>query len=273
MTIPRFVIIGGGAMGSAMLAAIRRKSIFPISACAVIEHSASRRAFLRRTFRVRAEAMAEDVIGAETSVVVLAVKPQDAKSVMAELNGVLPHRVLVVSIMAGVSTKTLRRALAHSRIVRAMPNMPAQIGLGMTVWTSTRGVAAEDRRQARNIFGALGDELYVKNENLIDAATAVSGSGPAYVFAFAKAFLAAARRLGFPKRDALRLVRQTLVGSAALFAGSGKDPGELRRQVTSKNGTTEAALRVLERANLERILPTALRAAYRRAKEISHALD
>lgn len=202
-------------------------------------------------------------------VVLLAVKPQDITPVFTALRGVLPATALVISIMAGVSLSTLQRGLRHARIIRAMPNTPAQIGEGITAWAASRAASLLDRAFAKKLFRALGKELYLRTDNRIDAATAVSGSGPAYVFAFVESMIVAAQRLGFSKKEARLLVYQTFRGSVGLLETSTDDAATLRKRVTSKKGTTAAALAVLQQRGMARMVHDAVAAAYRRAREIS----
>lgn len=252
----RLVIIGYGVMGSAILKRAIAARVVRRSQCMIAT---------RRMDPVAACRKAD--------VVLIAVKPQDAPPLLRTLRGTLRPTTLVISVMAGITLAVLARTLRHHNIVRAMPNTPAQIGQGMTVWTSTRSVTARDRAFAQKLFCAFGKELFVRDERLLDAATAVSGSGPAYVFAFAEALIVGARRLGFSKDAATLLVRETLAGSTALWSESGLDVATLRKQVTSKKGTTAAALAVFTRRQFVRIIDEALRAAYRRSKILRATLD
>ena len=177
---------------------------------------------------------------AKGEVVVLAIKPQNLPEVMAELSGCFKPSQLVLSIIAGASTKTLSRGLRHDSIVRAMPNTPARIGEGISVWTATAEVSKKQRAWAGSILGAMGKEVYVDDEKYIDMATAVSGSGPAYFFLMVEALVDAAAGIGLPRDMALALVLETMLGSGHLIQRSGKAPAELRRMVTSPGGTTAA---------------------------------
>ncbi len=206
------------------------------------------------------------VEGAE--VVVLSVKPQMAPDVADELNGAIPAGALVLSIVAGARLEALAGRLNHKALVRAMPNTPAQVGQGITVWTATESVTASQREQAQKILGAFGDELYVGDEDYLDMATAVSGTGPAYVYLFMEAMVDAGVHLGFPRRIAEQLVVQTVKGSVAYYEKSPSHLARLRNQVTSPGGTSAAALYYLEKAGFRTALSRAIWAAYERSVEL-----
>lgn len=174
----------------------------------------------------------------------------------------------VMSIMAGVRIDTIAEVTGHTAIVRTMPNTPATIGEGMTVWTATEAVAGPARESVRRLLSVLGEETAVDDEKYIDMATAVSGSGPAYVFLFIEALVDAAVEIGLEREMATGMVLQTLKGSARYAKESGAEPAALRDQVTSRGGTTEAALRELQDAGVRAAFAHAVRAAYDRAKEL-----
>ena len=205
---------------------------------------------------------------AKGEVVVLAIKPQNLPEIMAELSGCFKPSQLVLSIIAGAKIKTLSRGLGHNAIVRAMPNTPARIGEGISVWTATAGMSKKQRAWAGSILGAMGKEVYVDDEEYIDMATAVSGSGPAYFFLMVEALVDAAAGIGLPRDMARALVLETMLGSGHLIRRSGKAPAELRRMVTSPGGTTAAALLQLEKGNFTGSLKRAVKAAYNRAREL-----
>ncbi len=204
----------------------------------------------------------------DARVVVLAVKPQSFAALAAPLRDALTPDQLVLSIMAGVKLATLADQLSTGRVVRAMPNTPAQVGRGVSVWMVGGAVADDDRDLTRRILGALGVELEVQDEALVDAATAVHGSGPAYVFLMAEGWIDAAVSVGIDRAVAETLVRETLAGSVALWEEAGDSPENLRRAVTSPGGTTAAALDVFDAKGLRAIFRDAVQAAYRRAQEL-----
>jgi pyrroline-5-carboxylate reductase len=203
-----------------------------------------------------------------SNVVVLAIKPQNLVEVMAELGGQLKSAQLVLSIIAGARINTLCRGLNHRRVVRVMPNTPAQIGEGISVWTATAEVTRQQKRWAASILGAMGKEIYVDDEKYIDMATAVSGSGPAYIFLFVESLVNAAVDIGLPRDMAQELVLELMLGSVHFMHKSGKEAAELRRMVTSPGGTTAEALLRLEKGGFSDLLKQAVNAAYDKAKRL-----
>jgi pyrroline-5-carboxylate reductase len=203
------------------------------------------------------------------SVVVLCVKPQQANEAMAGVRPFLGAGQTVLSIMAGVTLASLRSGLGRAAFVRAMPNTPAQIGLGMTVYCAGEDVGTEGLVKVEALLKACGEALRVADEDAIDAATAISGSGPAYVFFLAEHWSEAAKRLGFSADQAALLVRQTLLGATELWKRQGLSPAVLREQVTSKGGTTAAALEAFREWRVGEGLEEGIGRAYRRAKELA----
>ena len=204
----------------------------------------------------------------DARVIVLAVKPQQAQESMQGLAGKLRLDQVVVSIMAGVRVATIQRALEHKAVVRVMPNTPAQIGLGMNAYYADPAVTRTQLDAVNAMLNASGEGLSVASEDMIDAATAVSGSGPAYVFYLAEHWMHAAEALGFTSSQATALVRQTLRGATELWQSSGTSPQRLREQVTSKGGTTAAALDSMNAAGVGSAIETGVKRAYERAKEL-----
>jgi pyrroline-5-carboxylate reductase len=203
---------------------------------------------------------------AQAGVVILAIKPQVIKKVTAELQGQIAPDALVLSIIAGARIGALQKGLAHPAIARAMPNTPAQIGQGITVWTTTSQVNPVQRQQAQTILSALGEEIWMEDEGYLDMATALSGSGPGYVFLFMEALIDAGVHLGFSREVATQLVLQTVQGSVALAKSSGRHPTDLRNAVTSPGGTTAEALYQLEKGGMRTVLSKAVWAAYQKSK-------
>jgi pyrroline-5-carboxylate reductase len=263
----KIAFIGGGTMGEAMLAAILKKGLAKPEAIIVGDVAQARRKHLAESYGVAA---ASSNLGAaeEADVVVLAVKPQNLPEVMTELGGRLKSAQVVISIIAGAKIKTLSQGLKHEAIVRAMPNTPAQIGEGISVWTATAEVSQPQKELAGAILEAMGREVYVDDENYIDMATAVSGSGPAYFFLMVEALVDAAVEIGLPREKALALVLQTMLGSGQLIQRSGKEPAELRRMVTSPGGTTAQALEQLAKGKFSELVKRAVKAAYNKAREL-----
>jgi pyrroline-5-carboxylate reductase len=260
-------IIGGGNMGEAMLSAVLAKGLSSKEEVAVSDISQSRREHLKQKYGITVTGDNRQAVG-RSGIVVLAIKPQNLAEVMAGLNGAFNSPQLVVSIIAGARINTLCQGLGYRQVVRVMPNTPAQIGEGMSVWTATSEVTEEQRKWTGSILGAMGRELYVEDEKCIDMATAVSGSGPAYVFLLAEALAGAAMKIGLSYDVARALVEQTILGSAKFMKHSDKLPAELRRMVTSPSGTTAAALAKLEEGRFTELITEAVSAAYHRAREL-----
>jgi pyrroline-5-carboxylate reductase len=201
-------------------------------------------------------------------VVVLSVKPQVLGTVIPQVRGHLRRQDLVLSIVAGAPVKLLADGMAHASVVRAMPNTPGQIGRGITVWTASDEVGPAAREHARAILGALGEEIFVEDEEYLDMATALSGTGPAYVFLFMEAMIDAGVHLGFSRRVATQLVMQTMEGSVAYARQSGRHVAELRNQVTSPGGTSAEAGYHLEKGGLRTVISRAIWAAYQRSRAL-----
>ena len=263
----RLAFIGGGTMAEAMMRGVFEKHLMPPSHVLVSGPRRERRADLAKRFGVKAVASNADAT-AGAHVVVLSVKPQVLPTVLRELRGKLREDQLVISIVAGAPLAVLRGGLDHAAIVRAMPNTPAQIGMGVTAWTATAEVDREQRDRARAILGALGEELEVDEESQVDMATALSGTGPTYVFLLMEALVDAGVHLGFSRRVAEELVLRTVEGSAAFARQSDRHLAELRNMVTSPGGTSAAAIYELEKGTMRTVLSRAVYAAYRRTREL-----
>lgn len=261
------VFIGPGVMAEAMiLGLIGRAGVTPsqIVACGP---RPERLAELAGRHGIGSEADARQAVsGAET--VILSVKPQSLPQVLRQLDGSIPQEALVLSIVAGVRLSHLTSGLGHPAVVRAMPNTPAQVGEGVSVWTATEAVTTEQRETAQRILASCGQELPVDDEDYLDMATALSGTGPAYVFLFMEAMVDAGVHLGFPRRIAEALVVQTVRGSVAFYESSPKHLARLRNQVTSPGGTSAAALYYLEKAGFRTAISRAIWAAYERSIQL-----
>jgi pyrroline-5-carboxylate reductase len=201
-------------------------------------------------------------------IVVIATKPQILPRLVSDLNGQIQSDALVLSIIAGVPISALVSTVDHTAVARAMPNTPAQIGEGMTVWTATDSVTEEQLQQAREIFGALGKEIYVDDESFLDMATALSGSGPAYVFLMMEAMIDAGVHMGFSRRISRELVFQTMLGSVQYAEQSGKHIAELRNQVTSPGGTTAEALYHMDKGGFRTVVSRGIWAAFQRSRSL-----
>ena len=204
----------------------------------------------------------------KADLVILSVKPQSLPAIMEELRGCIPADALVLSIVAGATCAVLSKGLNHAAIVRAMPNTPIQVGEGITVWTATAAVSEEKKVIARDTLCSFGEEVFVEKEDYLDMATALSGTGPAYVFLFMEAMVDAGVHLGFPRRIAEKLVVHTVKGSVAYYENSPRHLARLRNKVTSPGGTSAAALYYLEKAGVRTAISRAIWAAYERSREL-----
>jgi pyrroline-5-carboxylate reductase len=265
----KIAFIGPGVMGEAMVAGLIRQKLAQPQDLTVAGPRQERLDQFQGKYGVNT-ALDNAAAARQADIVVLSVKPQRLAKVLAGLKGALQPHALVLSIVAGASLEKLSRGLGHSIIVRSMPNTPAQIGEGITVWTASSDVSAEQQEMARQILLALGEEVFVEDESYLDMATALSGTGPAYVFLFMEAMVDAGVHLGFPRRVAEKLVAQTVLGSVDFYIKAG-DPvhlAHLRNQVTSPGGTSAAALYYLEKAGFRTALSRAIWAAYERSQEL-----
>jgi pyrroline-5-carboxylate reductase len=264
--------VGSGVMAEAMIAGLLRGQLVEPGQVVASHPRAERRDHLAREYKIRAVAgNAEAVEGAD--VVLLAIKPQMLAKVGREIGPHLRRGQLVLSVIAGATSAALTGLLGHDQVVRSMPNTPARLGRGVTVWYATPATTAEQRAQASALLGALGMELEVDDEKLVAMATAVSGTGPTYVFLVMEALIDAAVHLGFPRHIAHDLVIETLEGSTVFAKQSGLHPAELRNMVTSPGGTSAAALHELESGRLRTVLSEAVWAAYRRTVELGEQLE
>ena len=265
--------IGGGNMARSLIGGLVAGGV-AAGSIRVADPGEATRAGLETDFGVATFAGAMDAV-AGADVWVMAVKPQVLRGVCEGL--VDPARArtpLVVSVAAGITSAQIERWLGgDAAVVRAMPNTPSLLGAGMTGLYANDRVDAAGRAQAETLLAATGRTEWIDDEALMDAVTAVSGSGPAYVFLFAEAMEAAAIAQGLPAASARLLVQQTLLGASRMLAESGEAPGELRRRVTSPNGTTQAALETFEAGDLRTLVADAVDAARRRGQELSAAND
>ena len=260
--------IGGGVMAEAMIRGILSQGLVANYDIIVSDISAERRSYLSQKYGV---AIAPDNRTAieRAEVIVLAILPQSLAEVMEELKGSIKPQQLVLSIVARAKITTIRQGLSHLNIARAMPNLAAQVGQGMSVWTVASGVNELRKGKARSILSAIGKEIFVHDERYIDMATAVSGSGPAYIFTVIESLIDAAVHIGLPRELAEPIVLQTVLGATHLVQETGKHPAELRNLVTSPGGVTAEGLLQLEKGGLRAILSQAIIAAYEKAKEVS----
>jgi pyrroline-5-carboxylate reductase len=266
----RIAFLGGGNMASALIGGLLKKGV-DASRISVIEVSPAARERLAARHGVRAST-APDAATQKADTLVLAVKPQDMRPAAEALAGVARGK-LVVSIAAGVRLEALSRWLGgHRKLVRCMPNTPALIGAGISGLYALPEVSPDERKRAEAVLGAVGEVVWLAEERLLDPVTAVSGSGPAYVFWFIEQLAESAKKMGIPADAASKLALHTVLGAARLAAGSEESPAELRKNVTSKGGTTEAALKVFDEEQLAQRFASALEAARRRGADIGAEL-
>jgi len=264
--------VGSGVMAEAMIAGLLKGEEVGPEQIIASHPRVERREELTRVHGIQAVESNVDAI-ARADVIVLAIKPQMLLRVGRELAPVLREGQLVISIIAGATTKALGNVLGHRQVVRSMPNTPAQLGQGMTVWYATPQATEQQRAQASSLLGCLGKQLEVDDEKLVAMATAVSGTGPTYVFLVMEALVDAAVHLGFPRHVAHDLVVETLEGSTAFAKATGMHPAQLRNMVTSPGGTSAAALHELESGRLRTVLSEAVWAAFRRTDELGRQLE
>jgi pyrroline-5-carboxylate reductase len=264
--------VGSGVMAEAMIAGLLRGELVAPSQVVASHPRLERREHLEREYGIRVVAdNAAALDGAD--VVLLAIKPQMLGKVGREIGPRLRAGQLVLSVIAGATTAALTGTLGHDQVIRAMPNTPARLGKGMTVWYATPETTTDQRSQAAALLAALGAELEVDDEKFVAMATAVSGTGPTYVFLVMEALIDAAVHLGFPRHVAHDLVIETLEGSTLFAKQSGMHPAELRNMVTSPGGTSAAALHELESGRLRTVLSEAVWAAFRRTVELGEQLE
>ncbi|MGH2358536.1 MAG: pyrroline-5-carboxylate reductase [Candidatus Limnocylindria bacterium] len=268
----RVAIVGAGVMAEAMITGLLADRAVAAEDLVASHPRRERREALNERHGIRVVARNPDAV-ADAEIVVLAVKPQMVARVMRELRGALRDEQVVLSIVAGATLRSLVEGLIHPAVVRAMPNTPSQIRRGITVWAASEACTARQRELARSVLRALGDERQVDDEEFVAMATALSGTGPTYLFAVMEALIDAGVHLGFPRDLAHDLVVATLVGSSEFAQRSDLHPAQLRNAVTSPGGTSAAAIYELEKGRYRTVLSDAVWAAYRRTLELGARLE
>jgi pyrroline-5-carboxylate reductase len=264
--------VGSGVMAEAIIAGLLRGNLVAPDHVVASHPRGDRREALERAHGIRTvDSNAAAVEGAD--IVLLGIKPQMLGRVGREIRGRLRPGQLVISVLAGATTRALMGHLGHGQVVRSMPNTPAQLGKGITVWYATPDTSEAQREQAAALLAALGHQIEVDDERLVAMATAVSGTGPTYVFLVMEALIDAAVHLGFARHIAHDLVIETLEGSTLFAKQSGMHPAQLRNMVTSPGGTSAAALHELESGRLRTVLSEAVWAAFRRTVELGEQLE
>jgi len=259
--------VGAGVMAESMIAGLLNRGLVAPAQIVASHPREDRRRRLVDRFGIRTVEGNREA-ATQSDLVLLTVKPQVLTAVMRQLHGRLEPRQVAISIIAGASIDKLSRGLGHDAIVRVMPNTPAQVGQGMIVWTCTGDVDDAQRARVRAVLGALGEELWVEEEKYVDMATALSGTGPTYVFLMMEALIDAGVHMGFPRRIAEEIVLQTVSGSVAFARASGKHMAELRNMVTSPGGTSAEAIYQMEKGGLRTVFSRAVYAAYQRTQSL-----
>ena len=271
----RLAFIGCGAMAEAMIAGLLRKKLISADNVVGSHPRVARREELHVKYGIQMFEHNRDAVLAAVpgeshtgSMVILAVKPQRLLKVLGELKGSIHPDQLLVSIVAGAKTQTITDELVHAAVVRSMPNTPAQIGEGVTAWTTSPAVSETQETQVRALFEALGKSVRVENERQIDMATALSATGPTYIFLVMEALIDAGVHMGFSRHVAQELVHQMMLGAVLFARESHKHPAELRNMVTSPGGTSAEAIYQMEKGSLRTVLSKAVWAAFQRAESL-----
>ena len=262
----QIAFIGSGVMAEAMIKGLVGQGLMPAQNIKASGPRPERGDELAERYGIQ---VTDDNVAAAKGrdIVVVSIKPQFLDEVLEELCcGAIKPKALVLSIVAGTTIGRIAKGISHQAIVRVMPNTPAQVGLGMSVWTATPETDEAQREQARTILAALGEELYMEHEDYLDMATALSGTGPAYVFLVMEALIDAGVHMGFSRRVSEQLVLQTMRGSLEFARASQRHPVELRNMVTSPGGTSAEALYQLEKGGLRTVISKAVWAAYQKSK-------
>ena len=263
----KIAFIGSGAMAGAMIVGLLREKLAEPENLFAADPRVDRGLELRDEYGV--QPFTDNVTAVkDADIVVLSIKPQRLGAVLDELKGHIRDDALVMSIIAGATLQKIGQGLKHKKLIRTMPNTPAMIGEGITVWVASDAVSDEQKQQARTILSALGEEVFVEDEYYLDMATALSGTGPAYVYMFMEAMIDAGVHMGFPRRISEKLVVQTMRGSVNFYDRNDVHVAALRNQVTSSGGTSAEALYYLEKAGVRTAISLAIWAAYQRSLEL-----
>jgi pyrroline-5-carboxylate reductase len=261
-------IVGCGNMGLAYARSFLKYNLVTKKDLLLVEKNEERKEALEKLDIAKVIPMVDNTISTY-DIIILAVKPQDFAGICEGLKNSLSSKNVVLSIIAGISIRQLEERLVHKIIVRAMPNSPAQLGMGMTAFTSAKEMTIEQLKKAENLLGSTGRTVFFEDENLLDAVTALSGSGPAYFFYVVKYMIDAGIKMGIEPSVASLLVKQTMIGSFELVNNATQNLDELIAAVKSKGGTTEAAFKEFQQGEMGETLVKGILAAEKRAKELS----
>lgn len=263
----RLTFIGCGVMAEAIISILLEQQMITREQVRGSEPIDTRRADLEKRLGIEISHENLDAING-SDIILLTIKPQSLEAVMRELGGRLEAGQVVVSIIPGATIERMAEGLQHDRIVRSMPNTPSQIGSGVTAWIPSSSVDEDSRDAVATILSTMGTAVQLDSESAIDMATAISGSGPAYVFLMLEAMIDAGVHLGFPRPVAQQLVEETMLGAILYARQSGKHPAELRNMVTTPGGTTASALKTLEQGGFRTVVNDAVWSAFHRAVEL-----
>jgi pyrroline-5-carboxylate reductase len=263
----RLCFIGCGVMAEAIISILIQREIISPDQVQAAEPIDTRRSTLEEQLGI---SITHDNLQAirDADIILLTIKPQSLEAVMGELSGHLTSDQVVVSIIPGATIERMSDGLQHDRIVRSMPNTPSLIGSGVTAWIPSSSVDEDAREAVAEILSTMGTAVQLDSESAIDMATAISGSGPAYVFLMLEAMIDAGVHLGFPRPVAQQLVEETMLGALLYARHSGKHPAELRNMVTTPGGTTASALKTLDQGGFRTVVDDAVWSAYHRAVEL-----
>lgn len=265
----KIAIIGGGNMGITYARAFVRSNIVKTEDLLIVEkHDEKREELKKEGVAILDSEISEKV--SNYDIIIMAVKPQDFKAVAPELSKILKQNQMILSIMAGIKISNIQSALNHQKVTRAMPNTPAQLGFGITAFSAPADTTMEQISIIDTLLETTGKCIFMKDENLLDAVTAISGSGPAYFYYFVKHMIEAGKQMGIEEPVASMLVKQTMLGSFQILNNSKMSIDEMIKAVASKGGTTEAALNTFESKKVGSNIMEALKAAEQRAKELSN---
>ena len=264
----KITIVGCGNMGLIYAHSFLKYNIVSKNDLLLVEKSETRKEDLKK-LDIGNVVTPDNHLISDSDVIILSVKPQDFVELTTDLKKVLNEKNILLSIMAGINISFLQQKLNHQKIVRAMPNSPVEIGMGITAYSLSKTVNSEQAHKVENLLATTGRTLYMEDENLLDAVTALSGSGPAYFFYFAQQLIEAGKKMGMNEATASLLVKQTMLGSFHLINNAGKPLDQLIKAVASKGGTTEAALNTFTHYNGNEHLQEGLLNAEKRAKELA----
>lgn len=264
----KITIVGCGNMGLIYARSFLKYNIVLKDDLLLVEKNEARKEDLKK-LNIGSVVVPDNKLISDSDVVILSVKPQDFVELATDLKKVLNEKTILLSIMAGINISFLQQKLNHQKIVRAMPNSPVEIGMGITAYSLSKSMTIEQAHKVENLLTTTGRTLYMEDENLLDAVTALSGSGPAYFFYFVQQLIDAGKKMGMSETTATMLVKQTMLGSFHLINNAGKPLDELIKAVASKGGTTEAALSTFAKHDVGQHLQEGLLNAEKRAKELA----